>query len=359
MPAPRILNRHVVTGTMLLAVGGVGLTRFWDSLGLVSRGLVPFGLLGGGFVMVGAGVQTMRRRDTNSARRSSLAPLFTALIGIALIIAAVGGSELSQMVLSWTLYEVVGYLTLGFVAGVVGGMLGLGGGLVHLSGLLFLFGLPFPFARGATLINNVFINAAAAVRYGRKGFIFLPAVIVLLPLALVGVTLGSLFQEGLDGATLSRILAVFVVFLTIAIVFDTFRAVNTSAKPQAEQQLLPLGLTGVLAGFLSGVLGISGGVVVVPGQTLWSRLNLRHAIANSTLVTAVSSGLGSLLLLAADTGPTLSATEMATIAILFVPGNLIGGHLGAYWMERLSTTTVRICFIAMLLLIAAKSWGVF
>ena len=87
MPAPRILNGHVVTGTMLLAVGGVGLTRFWDSLGLVSRGLVPFGLLGGGFVMVGAGVQTMRRRATNPARRTSLAPLFTALIGIALALA--------------------------------------------------------------------------------------------------------------------------------------------------------------------------------------------------------------------------------------------------------------------------------
>jgi uncharacterized membrane protein YfcA len=48
---------------------------------------------------------------------------------------------------------------------------------------------------------------------------------------------------------------------------------------------------------------------------------------------------------------------MTTIALLFVPGNLIGGHFGALWMARLPLSAVRACLILALMGIAVRSWS--
>ena len=333
----------------------MGVVQFWGSLGLVARGLFPFWLLGGGLVMVGAGLRA-RRPDAASGAFESSTRLLTVLGLAALAAAAACGLEL-DLGSEWTAGRVSGYLALGLASGVVGGMLGLGGGVVHLSGMTLLFGFPFAFARGATLINNVFINAAAAAHYRRDRLISSRVVSVLLPASLVGVTCGSFLQNGFDESAMRQIFGVFMLLVTVAIVFDT--VVSRERPPlegDAPSEPLRHGVTGVLAGFLSGILGISGGVVAVPGQTLSSSVPLRSAIANSTLTTSISSALSVLLLFVPGAAPSLGFGEMATIAVLFIPGNLLGGHLGARWMGRLPLVAVRTFFIAGLLAISIRAW---
>jgi len=344
---------HVIGGLAMAALGAVGLVQFWDALGPVARGVVPFGLLGSGLVMVGAGVRAVRQNRRVSPGLAAVTPIVATIACVVLATAAASGVSV-DLPNSWTPSLVAGYVALGFISGIVGGMLGLGGGVVHLSGLTLLFGFPFAFARGATLINNVFINGAAALRYGKRKLLLLHVAAVLLPASIIGVAGGSFLQESLDETLMRRIFAVFIVIVTVAIIIDTL-------KPRALAQTsthVPKrhAIVGFLAGFVSGVLGVSGGVVAVPGQTLTGGVPLRQAIANSTLITACSSALGALLLIGVERN-TLSATDMLTIAVLFVPGNLIGGHFGALWMERLPLVAVRGFFITVLVAITIRSWG--
>ncbi len=352
---------HIVAGMTMFAAGAAGIVLSWDALGLVARGVVPFALLCGGLVMAGAGGRALR------AKRWGLAPyppawgaLTPLLATVAcLLLAAAAASDLHvEVPHAWSLGLVAGYMALGLVSGIIGGMLGLGGGLVHLSGLTLLFGFPFDFARGATLINNVFINGAAAVRYGRRKLILVHVVAVLLPMALVGVTAGAFLQESFDESAMRKTFAGFVLLVIGGIVVDTLR--SRESELPATRDASPLvrhGVTGALAGVFSGLLGISGGIVAVPGQTLLTGVPLRNAIANSTVITAISSALGTALLCVGSSSTAISSSEMATIAVLFIPGNLIGGHFGATWMERLPVVAVRGFFIAALVAIAVRSWG--
>lgn len=346
-PAPNRTG-HVGLGIVLVGLGTAGVIQFWAAFGIVARGLFPAWLVGGGMVMMGAGLRAGR------ADRMVYRLLATAGVAV-LTMAAASGVEI-DLARDWAFWEVSGYLALGFASGIVGGMLGLGGGVVHLSGMTLLFGFPFAFARGATLINNVFINAAAAAHYGRQQLISRKVVAVLLPASLVGVVVGSWFQSGLDESSMRRIFSVFVILITVAIVIDTFTSpARDPVVARPPPALVRHGLTGILAGVLSGILGISGGIVAVPGQTLLSSVPLRNAIANSSITTSIGSALGVLLTFLPGSQPTLGVSEMVTIAILFVPGNLVGGHLGARFMGRLPVLTVRLLFVAGLLAITLRS----
>ena len=137
---------------------------------------------------------------------------------------------------------------------------------------------------------------------------------------------------------MSELFAAFVVLVIIGIVIDTFNAHLRVGDAAGDQAPVRHGLTGTFAGLLSGVLGISGGVIAVPGQTLLAGVPLRQAIANSTLITAASSTLGAILLFTPISGAPPSFAEMASVAVLFVPGNLIGGtftitNLGMFGVE--------------------------
>lgn len=348
---------HLVAGLLMMSLGAGGLVYCWTALGVVARGLVPFGLIGSGLVMAAAGAKAMREKRGVPHSLQTATPLLVTTACLVLAAAAAAGVDV-DLPDALTPGRIVGYMALGLVSGIVGGMLGLGGGVVHLSGMTLLFGFPFGFARGATLINNVFINAAAAIRYGRRGFMLWSAVAVLLPAALIGVTAGSLLQEGFDEDLMRKIFAVFIIVVGCGIAVDTLDFYGKGERSQQhDESPARFALTGGLAGFLSGVLGISGGIVAVPGQTMLSGVPLRRAIANSTVVTSVSSGLGSLMLLLFGGGSAFGSTEMTTIALLFIPGNLLGGHFGALWMERLPLVAVRGFFVTALLAIALRSWG--
>ncbi len=357
LPRP-ISSASVFAGLVLLVLGAWGVGSFWDAFGLVGRGLLPFGVLAGGLVMVGAGVRTLRERRGLSPRLEAASPALLGIVCFLMMAAAAAGVDFVWPD-SLGAGRVMGYVALGLLSGLVGGMLGLGGGVVHLSGMTLLFGAPFALARGATLINNIFINAAAAVHYGRRGLIRWQATAALLPASLMGVAAGSLLQERLDETSMRRIFAAFVIVITVCIVFDTMHAWRTHTSDGDEQRDTAGAhlVTGGVAGLLSGVLGISGGVVAVPGQTLAAGMPLRSAIANSTFITSLSSALGSALLLVSGSARELGGAEMLTIAVLFIPGNLLGGHLGAMWMEKLPALAVRGMFAVALVAIAVRSWG--
>src|SRR5215213_9291823 len=88
--------------------------------------------------------------------------------------------------------ETVGLVAFGTAVGVVSGMLGIGGGIVLVPGLVFLFGFTQPEAQGTSLaVLSVPVVIFAAVVYYQHGFVRVPAVAAIVAGFAVGAYLGA------------------------------------------------------------------------------------------------------------------------------------------------------------------------
>jgi len=115
------------------------------------------------------------------------------------------------------------------------------------------------------------------------------------------------------------------------------------ALPGAET--LRASALGVLAGVVSGLFGVGGGVVVVPGLVLWMRLDQRKASATS-LATIVASAGAALLLFG-----RASAVDWEAAAYLLI-GAVAGAWIGARFLHKIPAVLLTWVF-AMLMLVAA------
>lgn len=104
---------------------------------------------------------------------------------------------------------------------------------------------------------------------------------------------------------------------------------------------------GVVAGVVSGLFGVGGGVIVVPGLVVWMGLDQRRAAATS-LATIVASAGAALLLFG-----TSASVDWAAAAYLLI-GAMVGAWLGARLIDRIPTAVLTWVFAALMLLAAAR-----
>jgi uncharacterized membrane protein YfcA len=87
-------------------------------------------------------------------------------------------------------------------------------------------------------------------------------------------------------------------------------------------------IVGIVAGFLSGLLGIGGGVIVVPGLVLLVGLNQHTAAATSVATIIITASAG---LLAFSAGGSVEWN----IALIVFAGAAVGAWAGAHYMDRI------------------------
>ncbi len=105
---------------------------------------------------------------------------------------------------------------------------------------------------------------------------------------------------------------------------------------------LALGVGGVGAGLLSGLLGVGGGIVIVPLLVLVASFSQHHAHATSLAAVIPIAAVG------AATYATDGEVSVGIAALLTV-GSLVGAPVGALWMSRLSEKTLKIVFGCILI----------
>ncbi|MCB1561145.1 MAG: sulfite exporter TauE/SafE family protein [Xanthomonadales bacterium] len=160
------------------------------------------------------------------------------------------------------------YLTLGACAGLLAGLLGIGGGLVIVAVLLWLLplsGVPAEYAMHAALATSLasilFTAAASAHAHHRRGSVLWPSVWRLVPGLLLGAALGALAATALSGETLRWLVAGYCVLAALQMLLG--RVAADDGRPDAPRSPL-LMLAGGLIGALSAIVGIGGGSLTVP-----------------------------------------------------------------------------------------------
>jgi uncharacterized membrane protein YfcA len=277
-----------------------------------------------------------------------------------------------------TVSDIAFVALLGLIAGVLGGMLGVGGSVVMIPGLVWLLGREHGaeqhLYQAGAMIANVAVSVPAAMRHRQAGAMTPSVLVGMLPAALVcvliGVGLSNLpIFSGADGSVwLGRCLAVFLIYVIYANTRKLLRSTAT-ADPSTEMtpdpgsaRLRPLtgGITvGGIMGSTAGLMGIGGGAIATPLQQTLLGLPLRNCIANSSLVICISATLGAIsknasLSLHATPALPLQWTDGLWLGLLLAPTAWAGGRLGASLTHRLPLRTIRIAFILLMVIAAWK-----
>ncbi len=193
------------------------------------------------------------------------------------------------------------FFIIGIFAGMVAMVYGIGGGIIlvpfiyiYLSHIGFDTATAMKVAAGTSLLN-VFIGTFMTARrqYKAKKIVF-PVLIRLAPAVIIGVFLGLSFSHFLKGAWLREL---FIVFLIGVILngflnkkFKTVRAEHEFKMPSFTQ----LTGTGILIGALSVLVGIGGGVLIIP--------YLRHHKMTMVQTSATSASIASIIALCGSLG---------------------------------------------------------
>ena len=249
--------------------------------------------------------------------------------------------------------SIAAYLAFGLFGGTIGGLLGVGGSIGFIPLATIFLAPDKQQLQGAAMIANVVVAATAFRRYRRKGPVDWTLARRLVPPAIVAVLAGVGVSLWVDAAEFRLLFAAFLA----AIAVREFRhlARGTAEDPDGERELPRAQATAIggIMGFLSGLLGIGGGVVGIPLMRAWGRLEVKRAIVTSvctmmplTTVGAATKAVTLWRTPAADGGSAL--LPALGIAACLVPTAILGSWLGASINLRVTGRAVRWALTAYL-----------
>src|SRR5207237_1374420 len=253
------------------------------------------------------------------------------------------------------------------VAGFLGSLTGLGGGVVLVPLLTIFFHVDLRYAIGASLVSVIATSSGAAAAYVKEGYSNIRIGMFLE----IATTLGAL--GGAYLAVLVQPEAITVVFGAVLIFSALLSARNrpdAQHDGQADRLASRLRLSGTyptpegwqsyharhipsgfglmaLAGLLSGLLGIGSGAFKVLAMDQVMRLPLKVSTTTSNFMIGVTA--------AASAGIYFSRGDVAPLVAAPVAlGVLLGAFLGTRLLTHLSNKALRLIFIPVMLLIALE-----
>jgi len=271
-----------------------------------------------------------------------------------------------------TLFTIAIVTFLGALGGMFGALLGLGGGIFLVPFLTLGFGLPFRQAAGIGLMTVIATSSVVSAQRAGDGTINLRLGIVLEIATTLGGLGGGLTALWLSQRTLRVLFGVVALFIAGVV----FRQLNKrNALPEGDRDTgwlggefyspdqnrmllyrvhrLPVALVAsFVAGNISGLLGIGGGILKVPVLTAWCGVPLRVAATTSSLMIGVTAAASAPLYYAAgEILPQYAAASVLGVMIGTRVGFWIATHVNAKGLKIL--LGVVLVFVALMMLVRA------
>jgi len=283
-----------------------------------------------------------------------------------------------------TVHNLLWLFLAGTVTGVLGAILGIGGGVFLVPVLVLVFHVPMHHAIATSIISVIATSSAVASANVDKGLVNMRLGMTLEVATVLGGMLGALTAGWLSGPALMRIFAVALVVIAVLMGWKARRGQENSsalrptekdiAKASASTQaaLGSLGacyydpaegkwisyrvqkpllgfLASLIAGNISGMLGVGGGFIKVPVINLVCGVPMKAATATSNFMIGVTAASSAFIYYGrGEVRPALTAAVIL--------GVLAGSFAGSLLSQRLSGRLVQAIFAVFLLLVA---WEMF
>jgi uncharacterized protein len=171
----------------------------------------------------------------------------------------------------------------GLVAGALSGLFGVGGGIIIVPGLVLLLDMAQRRAHATSLAAIAPVATAGAAGYAVEGAVDWPAVALLVIGGAAGAVLGAAALRRIPERGLRMIFAGFMLAAAAVLPFEAAAGGEAAADLDLVSGTLLVAL-GALAGALAGLLGVGGGIVMVPGLVLLAGLSPAVAKGTSLVV---------------------------------------------------------------------------
>jgi len=250
----------------------------------------------------------------------------------------------------FSLIEISLYILTGACAGFAAGLLGIGGGLIIVPVLFFIFSAQgyetqylMQMALTTSLATIVVTSISSTRAHHKKQAVLWPLVLLLSPGIIFGAWFGGLFASTINSDSLKS----FFAFFEFAI------AINLILKKQPAQHNTVIKKTvaaagGTVIGFVSTLVGIGGGTMTVPFLH-WFSISMRNAVATSAACGFPIAFIGTLAYIYASYDLPLSGSYaigyLQYDAFLFIAGSsFLFAPLGAKVAHSISEKALRLSF---------------
>jgi uncharacterized membrane protein YfcA len=270
-----------------------------------------------------------------------------------------------------TLVQILAIAGIGALAGLIGAMFGVGGGILIVPALAVGFGVPMHTAIVTSLLCVIATSSAAASRNIRAGTANVRLAMMLEPCTVVGAVAGGYAAGFLPGSTLMKVFGITIIAMSYPMMRgvpddegpgdeggdgagERFRLpgsyFDAAAKSEVSYQTERIpALIGVstFAGVLSGLLGVGGGIIKVPAMTMLGRVPMKAAAATSNLMIGVTAVASALIYYGrGDVSPSLAAA--------CVTGVFVGSRTGVHVAGRIHGQALRRGFALFMVVMGAQ-----
>ena len=233
----------------------------------------------------------------------------------------------------------------GFVAGLLSGAFGVGGGIITTPVIAVLMG-GTPIQAIATPLPVIFPTAiVGANNYRRAGQISLRAARWAVGPGCVGAVVGAQLTQVVNAHSLLLVTAVLLAYQAVRVIVGG----ESVERPRGSTPGWQYALAGLLAGLVSGLLGVGGGIVMVPLLTGLLGMPLKRALGTSLLIIAVLVIPGTIV------HAWLGNIDWQIAAVLVV-GVMPGAWLGSKLALTAKDRSLRLA-VGSFLLVVAVAYG--
>lgn len=266
--------------------------------------------------------------------------------------------------------EILQFMLIAVLAGFLGSLVGLGGGIIITPALTILFGFDIKYAIGASIVAVIATSSGSAIAFVRDHVSNMRVGMLLEVFTTAGGVVGALMA----GVFSSKLLYIFFSLILLNSFYGMLKKTGLITKVKKEEEIVendkyaekyklnssyydkainktidynvtnvPQGsLVMFGAGFASGLLGIGSGAFKVVALDTYMKLPIKVSTATSNFMMGVTATASALIYFF---NGTINPAVAAPIAL----GTLIGSRTGAKVMQRLDAKYIRYIFLPILL----------
>lgn len=221
--------------------------------------------------------------------------------------------------------------------------------------LLIYLGFDIVFVTALGLLLNIFSTGTASIRHYKQKVIEYDVAFPIILSSMLTAPIGAYFVNLIDKKDLKLIFAVTLLIFGLTILFNVIKTRNRQEgvgiveRISNFKRIIISVILGAIVGFITGLLGIGGGSIILP-FLLFFGLETRKAAGTTSFIVVFSSFIGLL--------SKLSLTHFVidfTLIISTVIATILGAILGSYLMHfKLNKTQIKLTIVIFLELVALK-----
>ena len=255
----------------------------------------------------------------------------------------------------------------GFVGGAFGSMVGLGGGIFIIPGLVLFLGVPVHNAIAASLLAVVATSTTAAAAYLKQDLTNVRLGMTLETMTVSGALIGGLVGAALSKTVLSAIFGGVMICVAIymgvrqrvvrppvvepgdaGLLGDSYQERATGQTVTYKVRRVPAGMgASLVAGLVSGLLGVGGGFLKVPVMVVAMTVPVRAAVATSSFMLGVTACTSAVVYFA-------KGLVDPVVAVPVVLGVVAGAYLGSKLSLRVRSSVLTVILALVLFALAVQ-----